>query len=110
MSAANVWRAVNRKKPSVPAVRSRAQQAGGWRETQRMDIHIDGGESTVGDRAANSAGEGEAGVETQPAELGRGGINLGSHCVWFRKLRRELKAEWSGDFVDTRRSRGVNWA
>lgn len=44
-----------------------------------LDLHIDGSESTVGDGAAHSAGEGEAGVERQTAQLG-GSILLGGHC------------------------------
>ena len=40
------------------------------------DVHIDGGESTVGDGAAEGTGDGEAGVQSQ---TGRGGrVNVGS--------------------------------
>lgn len=55
------------------------------------DLHIDGGEATVGDGAADSAGEGEAGVQADARQRrgGRGlvgdGLDLGgsgsSHCV-----------------------------
>ena len=37
------------------------------------NLHIDGSESTVGDGTADSAGKGESGVESNAAELGRGG-------------------------------------
>lgn len=45
--------------------------------SRRGDLHIDGGETTVGEGAADSAGEGEAGVELEAAQLGRGsGLGL----------------------------------
>jgi hypothetical protein len=48
----------------------------------RVNIHIDGSQATVGDGAADSAGEGEAGVESEALELlGLGQRNLSSgHC------------------------------
>lgn len=42
-------------------------------------LHIDGGESTVGDGAADGTGEGKTGVELEAAVLGRrGGGGRGS--------------------------------
>ena len=47
------------------------------------DVHIDGCESTVRERAADGASKGESGVEADAAELGSGsgllddGVDLG---------------------------------
>lgn len=65
-------------------------------KAERRYLHIDGSKSTVGDGAADSTGEGEAGVEGEAAqllglgsldildngvELGRaGGFRVGGHC------------------------------
>lgn len=50
--------------------RSRSLAAG-----SRRNVHIDGGHATVGDGAADGAGQGEAGVEIE-AGRGAGGVGL----------------------------------
>jgi hypothetical protein len=44
-------------------------------------VHIDGGHATVGDGAADGAGEGESGVQLDAAELRCRSVDLGSHFV-----------------------------
>jgi hypothetical protein len=66
-----------------------------------QDLHIDGGKTTVGERAADGTGEGEARVESDARELlglsgldvlldsielgaaGGGGRSLGGHCEGY---------------------------
>lgn len=57
-------------------------------------VHIDGRQGTVGDGAADSAGEGESGVERSTAELRRRSIDLGGHCDGCGNIKR--KEELSG--------------
>lgn len=51
-----------------------------------INVHIDGGESAVGDGAADGTGKGESGVELEARELGggsdlSGGVGLAGHCI-----------------------------
>lgn len=57
-----------------------------------VDLHIDGGQGTVGDGAADGTSKGKSGVESQAGELlrsGGGGVDLsGRHyCGRFRKAK-----------------------
>lgn len=56
------------------------------------DLHIDGGEGTVGDGAADGAGKGESGVEGNAAQLGLG-LGIGGHLDDFDE--KWWKIEWS---------------
>lgn len=49
------------------------------RTKNQKNIHIDGGETTVGKGAADSAGEGESAVERKPGR-GSGSLSLLGHC------------------------------
>lgn len=84
----------------------------GWEEG--LNLHIDGGEGTVGDGAADSAGKGESGVEGNAGKLA-GGVGLGllddsvnlsgSHCEYV--VRNWTKEKWTKGLSGEKRSRNT---
>lgn len=82
----------------------------GWEEG--LNLHIDGGEGTVGDGAADSTGKGESGVEGNAGKLA-GGVGLGllddsvnlsgSHCEYV--VRNWTKEKWTKGLSGEKRSR-----
>ena len=92
----------------------RAQCLGRWTPCRRRDnIHIDGGEGTVGDGAADGTSESEAGIEVGSAHGGSSsglsllddGVDLGSRAGHFGYLGLDGKQRLSGDGL-TGRKRG----